>query len=95
MGVQRGAPAIEGPMKARLRSPTLIDAPLAIVSDGGLVVNATHMFEGEDEHEMLEAALAAGRKVFVGVLLHSDEVTAVVDELEDAVVDIIARVVTP
>ncbi len=79
----------------RLRTPTLIDAPMAVLNDGGLVVNASHVFDGADEQELLEAGLASGRKVFVGVVLYPDEVTGVLDELDDAVVDVLARVVTP
>ncbi len=49
----------------------LLDAPLTIATDGTVLANVTHVLAkiGSHPQELLAAALASGRKVFLGVVL--------------------------
>ena len=68
----------------------LIDAPMAITSDGKVLFNVAHLFD-ESPRDALKIALEAGLPVFVGVAV--DPVTAkqLVADLDDGLAEIVAR----
>jgi hypothetical protein len=78
-------------VKKRTRKPgVIVDAPMAITSDGKVLFNVTHLFD-EDAADAFHIALDAGLPVFVGVAV--DRVTAkqLVADLDDGLAEIVAR----
>lgn len=71
------------------------DAPIALLSDGSVAANLTHLARETDPHELLDAALRVGRPVFVGVVLDQREVREALTRLDDAAAEIVAVVVAP
>lgn len=85
---------------ARRRSTTpttslLLDAPLAVATDGTLIANATLVLAqvGDDPHGLLDAALATGRQVLVGIALDESEAVEAMKRLDDAAAEIAAMTV--
>jgi hypothetical protein len=68
-----------------------IDVPMAIASDGTLIMNVSHVFSTADVREALRVALAEGHEVFVGIAVpayFSDEIRR---DLDDAAAEIVGR----
>lgn len=69
------------------------DAPLALLSDGKVAANLTHLTRETDPHDLLDAALKMARPVFVGVVLDKDEIGEALARMDDAAAEIVAMVV--
>lgn len=67
-------------------------APLAIASDGTVIVNAVTLTTNDSLDAVIEAAKAAGGTVFVGVAMSPGEVNQALHQLDDAAAEIAARV---
>jgi hypothetical protein len=67
-------------------------APLAVASDGTVLVNATE-FDGEKTEELLEIAVRERGRVFIGVELEPEEVKRILARGEDGLAEAAARVV--
>jgi hypothetical protein len=59
-------------------------APLAVTSDGALLVNAAHLYGGATAGELLKRALADGATVFVGVVLDDGDRKVAVARMTEA-----------
>lgn len=75
--------------------PLLADAPLVIATDGRVIANVTHVYRGDGPQALLDAALATGRQVFLGIALDEREVEDAKQRLDDAAAEIAAMVVKP
>lgn len=66
----------------------LLDDPLAQTSSGLLVANVTHVANAKNMEEALDAALKSKRKVFIAVLLTSNEAQKATLLLDEAAAEI-------
>jgi hypothetical protein len=75
---------------AKRKLGVIVDAPMAITSDGKVLFSVTHLIGGDAAHAM-KLAFEAGLPVFVGVAV--DQVTArqLVADLDDGLAEIVAR----
>jgi len=75
--------------------PLLLDAPLAVATDGTLIANVTHAMAeiSDDPQDLLAEALASGRQVFLGVALTESEIDDAKKRLDDAAAEVVAMVV--
>jgi thiamine pyrophosphate-dependent acetolactate synthase large subunit-like protein len=70
----------------------LSKAPMAIASDGTILVNATRLTCEDGIEEAIKAALATGRPVFIGVELDPKTAGRALERLDDAVAEIAGRI---
>jgi hypothetical protein len=63
-------------------------APMAVASDGSLIVNVAVSAGRLDPQKLVERALAEGRPVFVGIVLRPKEVTFTMKALDDSTAEI-------
>jgi hypothetical protein len=68
----------------------ILDAPMAITSDGKVLFNVTHLFD-EGPSEAMKIALDAGLSVFVGVAVDRMTAKQLVADLDDGLAEIVAR----
>ena len=80
------------PRKRATRRAALIDAPMAIASDGSVLVNLTHLDSSGDVIEDARRLMRDGHQVFIGVALAPGMRRLVMGELEDALADVVGRV---
>lgn len=69
----------------------LLRAPVAIATDGSLVINIHMATDADTPDAALVEALKTGRPIFVGVALTDREADALLDDLDDGVADSTAR----
>ena len=69
------------------------DAPLALTSDGTVLVNVTHFDGPRSPAALLKRALAQKGKVFIGVVLSKEEVNDVLEQLRHGSAEAVAYVV--
>ena len=62
-------------------------APMAVASDGALLINVAATYGPGDPQALLERALAEGRPVFIGVVLTAAKRRFTMKWLEDAAVE--------
>jgi hypothetical protein len=72
------------------RRAKLTDAALAIASDGTLIANAAHRHPSSDPHALVDAALADGAELFVGIALREAATRRVRVHLEESAAEAVA-----
>jgi hypothetical protein len=75
-----------------LKKPSLSDAPLAITSDGRLVINVTHLDGMARVITTAEKLVPEGSQLFVGVVVPEALKGKLVKELNDVTADVAGRV---
>ena len=71
----------------------LLDRPLALLCDGTVLANATHVFRHDGApQELLTRAISTGRRIFIGVEFSDLETVEAVRHLDDAAAEIVATV---
>lgn len=85
---------IDGVKPRNLRRATSIasHAPLAIATDGSVLLNAIAFTAKDEPNAILAAALTLKRPVFVGVALTMEETHEALPLIDDAAAEIAARV---
>ena len=68
-------------------------APLALSSDGSVLLNATEFHGAKPAAELVEIALQQRGRVFIGVELKPKEVKVILDRLEHSTAEAAARIV--
>ena len=59
-------------------------APLAVASDGAVIINAAHLYRGATAGDVLARAVADGPTVFVGVVLADRDRKLVMGRMTEA-----------
>jgi hypothetical protein len=74
------------------RKVRVLEVPVALASDGGILVNASQLGVGQhDLSAIIENARATGLPVFVGVAV-PDRLTAhIMADIDDALADVMGR----
>jgi len=72
-------------------NPTGHRAPLALASDGSLLVNVYHWDGANDPQTLLRQAAASGRPVFIGVVAAAHCVDDAFGEMDDAAASIAGK----
>jgi hypothetical protein len=75
-------------MAARKRK--LVDAPMALASDGSLLINVAGSDGPKDTTSLIERAVALGGRVFVGVVATPIEVSATKQWLDVSISEVAA-----
>ncbi len=75
-----------------LKKPSLSDAPLAITSDGRLVINVTHLDGTTALIAAIERLVPSGIQVFVGLVVPGELHGKLLKELDDSLADVAGRV---
>jgi hypothetical protein len=65
-------------------------APMAIASDGTLLMNVAHATDVTDPRKLVDAAMVEGAPVFVGVTARPGEVATMLGRLNDAFAEVVA-----
>jgi hypothetical protein len=73
------------------RKVRVLDAPLAVASDGHLLVNAIQLGRGTGLDAIIAYARAAGLPIFVGVAVPASMRARFGAELDDAAADVVGR----
>ena len=73
------------------RKPRLVDAPMALASDGTPLLNITHLVDAPDPVAAIRGLLAAGHTLFVGVVVPARDRKRFAGEVEDALADVVGR----
>ena len=76
-------------MKTPVKKRNLSDAPMAVASDGSLLLNVSMTDGPTDPKSLLERALAQGSQVFIGVVATPSEVTITKRWMADSTVEIV------
>ena len=71
--------------------PTAL-APLALTSDGALVLNAAEFQDDTKPETVLRVALATGLKVFIGILVPNGHRAWLARAIDDASADVAGRI---
>jgi hypothetical protein len=71
------------------KKPNVSDAPMALASDGSLLLNVAMTNGPTDPKSLLERALAQGSQVFIGVVATPSEVTITKKWMADSTVEIV------
>jgi len=66
-------------------------APLAMTSDGALVVNAAQFQDDTSLETLLRVATATGLEIFIGVVLPDDHRARLVKDIDDAAAELASR----
>ena len=77
-------------MSTKKRMPKVVDAPMAVTSAGDVLVNLTHLANGD----VLEAArkhLDEGHQVFVGLVVPRRHRVGLAKDIEDAASEMACR----
>jgi hypothetical protein len=73
--------------------PRVHQAPLAIGSDGSILLNCSHLVErGGDLDHVVRAAREQGGPIFIGVAMTAAEAKTALQALDDACAEIVARI---
>jgi hypothetical protein len=79
-------------MSRRPSSKKVCEAPMAVASDGTLVVGAVHLYGNAPAEEMLQRAIKDGATVFIGVVLDGKERELAMNRMTEASGETAARV---
>ena len=74
------------------RKGRVLDCPMAIASDGSIVINVTHLDLNADEPELVRRLVDEGHEVFVAVVVRPDLRRAVRRETGQALEGVVGRV---
>jgi len=69
----------------------LVDAPMAVLSDGTVVFNVTHLGYGDDPLEAVRQLIEEGHEIFVGVVLPRELRHELRRDLHDVLADAVGR----
>ena len=69
----------------------MVSAPLAVASDGTLLINAMGLTTRSDLESLVTVARGSGRIVFIGIALDQCEITDALRQLDEACAEIAAR----
>ena len=75
----------------RAKDRPVLDAPIALASDGTLLVNVAQLSPGTVLDEILRYAEVTGLPIFIGVAVPGRLYKRFVRELDDAVADVVGR----
>lgn len=73
------------------RKPQLLRAPVAVATDGTLLLNVHMTTDADTPDAALDEAIKTGRSLFIGVALTDREADALLEDLDDGVADTTAR----
>ena len=74
------------------RRPRVVQAPMAVTSDGTIIVNAVQLGLGETSPDVMIAnARATGLPIFVGVAIPKNMKMPFAQEFDNAVADVVGR----
>jgi hypothetical protein len=68
-----------------------MDAPIAVASDGTIIVNATHLDAGTDPIAAVRRLLDEGHEIFVGVVVPNNLRRELLRDVDDAAADLVGR----
>ena len=77
--------------KATPKNSKFVDAPIAVASDGTVIVNITHLDDTADVTEAVQQLLAEGHQVFVGVVVPAALRRALLRDVNDGLADAVGR----
>ena len=77
---------------SRRRAPTVLQTPIAVTSDGKILVNVALTDGPQDPKKLLERALAERGRVFIGVAVTPNETALVLKSVDDSTAEVIAWV---
>lgn len=69
----------------------LLDAPMAVLSDGTVVFNVTHLGYGDDPLEALRQLIEEGREIFLGVVPQRELRHELRRDVHDVLADAVGR----
>jgi hypothetical protein len=72
------------------RRTKVSQAPLAVASDGTVLLNVAHAADVTDPRKLVDAVMAEGAPVFVGVTARPGEVATMLGGLDDPFVEVVA-----
>ena len=78
-------------MTRKKRAPRIVDAPMAVTSAGGLLVNLAHLVPPGDVLRALQKLVPRGCEVFVGVVVPERERASLAKDIEDAASELACR----
>ncbi len=78
-------------MSTLKRKGKVLDAPMAITSDGTVLLNVTHLKNG-DALEAARELLAEGHEVFVGIAVPGQLRGELLRGIEDGAADLLGRI---
>jgi len=74
------------------RRGKLLDAPMALTSDGEPLLNIAHLNDAADPVAMVRRLLAEGHTIFVGVTVPRRDRRRLMKDIEDAAAEIVCRI---
>ncbi|MFI5302619.1 MAG: hypothetical protein ACHREM_31405 [Polyangiales bacterium] len=77
--------------KSAEAAPRILDAPLAVASDGTVLIGIAWIDHTAKAIEVAQKLLAEGRSVFIGVAVPKRLNTRLARDMEDAAADIVGR----
>ncbi len=76
---------------SRRRNPAIVEAPLAVASDGAILVNAIQLGSKTDLDALVAYAEVTGLSIFVGVVVPARLRGRFTRELDDMSADVVGR----
>jgi hypothetical protein len=73
---------------SRRRKPRVVKAPMAVASDGSILINVAASAGPHDTVKLVERAVAEGCPIFAGVTVSAQERRLVLTHLDDATAEI-------
>jgi len=73
------------------RPPRVSTAPMAVASDGGVLVNAAQLTTSDSLAAIVKVAERTGLGVFVGILVPARLQRGVLRDVDDALADVVGR----
>jgi hypothetical protein len=70
----------------------VVQAPMAVASDGGFMVNAVQLTIGNDLDAVVRVARETGLPVFVGLIVPARLRRRILRDIDDAAADVVGRV---
>lgn len=83
VSVRGGVPAVKRPVRA----------PLAITSDGDVLLNVAELMDGPERERLLREAVRTNAPVFIGVRLTTAEIDAILEHVDNALAETVGRLV--
>jgi hypothetical protein len=77
---------------SRRRSKKVSTAPMAVASDGTLLLNIAMTDGPADPRKLVERALAQGSPVFIGVIANRSEVAVTKRWMDDATFEVVGTI---
>jgi streptomycin 6-kinase len=79
-------------MSTRKHPAKLIDAPMALASDGTPLLNITHVVDATDPVAVVRTLLAAGHTLFIGVVVPARCRRRMAKDIDDAATEVACRI---